>query len=421
MASLTDQGASKIASETYVRNTENVRIELPDGEKVTYNVIETIEDKSTGLHGYVLENEITNEIVISFEGTQTKNGMTQSLNDIQEDINGIVFGDSSYTEVEGKSVKYRGSPSQDALLASGQAKIENGKFIRVNKNQFTEADPVVNKYIEEHGAENITFVGHSLGGALAEYFAVKYDSHAVSFAAPDIYNLLTKDQKQMVNNGDFKDNIISYAYPDDLVSWYDHNSIGSTYFLAHPGDAGNIKWFNNHGINNYTANKMFDKDGYFIPDLLFDETLFGHPEKSPLAMKNDGMENFNIAIKTFIMIAFSKQVENNANLVENTEKALGQFLEYYEGVMLEMKRKYYNLAGSEGYDLLGATDVDDILSEFGTIENGVPIIFNIHQYEEILKVIKELQTDTDEIAFHMNQMGDEFEETDILLAEWLAY
>src|SRR5690625_1544255 len=141
MASLTDQGASKIASETYVRNTENVRIELPDGEKVTYNVIETIEDKSTGLHGYVLENEITNEIVISFEGTQTKSGMTQSLNDIQEDINGIVFGDSSYTEVEGKSVKYRGSPSQDALLASGQAKIENGKFVRV-KNQFTEADPV---------------------------------------------------------------------------------------------------------------------------------------------------------------------------------------------------------------------------------------------------------------------------------------
>src|SRR5699024_12774665 len=71
----------------------------------------------------------------------------------------------------------------------------------------------------------------------------------------------------------------SDLYPDDLVSWYDHNSIGSTYFLAHPGDAGNIKWFNNHGINNYTANKMFDKDSYFIPDLLFDETLFGHPEK----------------------------------------------------------------------------------------------------------------------------------------------
>jgi len=90
--------------------------------------------------------------------------------------------------------------------------------MKVNKNKFTEAYPVVNKYIEEHGVENITFVGHSLGSALAEYFAVKYDSHAVSFAAPDIYNLLTEDQKQMVNNGAFKDNVISYAYLGESVS-----------------------------------------------------------------------------------------------------------------------------------------------------------------------------------------------------------
>src|SRR5690625_770233 len=93
MASLTDQGASKIASETYVRNTENVRIELPDGEKVTYNVIETIEDKSTGLHGYVLENEITNEIVISFEGTQTNYVVTQRAKIYLKDNNLCPLGD----------------------------------------------------------------------------------------------------------------------------------------------------------------------------------------------------------------------------------------------------------------------------------------------------------------------------------------
>src|SRR5690625_2370350 len=187
MGKINDQEASVIARETYSRGKDKILVTSNDQSRSTYTVIETIEDKSTGLHGYVLENEITNEIVITFEGTQTKSSMTQSLNDIQEDINGIVFGDSSYTEVEGKSVKYRGSPSQDALLASGQAKIENGKFIRVNKNQFTEADPVVNKYIEEHGAENITFVGHSLGGALAEYFAVKYDLQAVWFLARSLW------------------------------------------------------------------------------------------------------------------------------------------------------------------------------------------------------------------------------------------
>src|SRR5699024_11919974 len=103
-----------------------------------------------------------------------------------------------------------GMTSQYCIIAIDLSKNEDEIFIRVNKNQFTEADHVVNKYIEAHGAENITSVGHSLGGALAEYFAVKYDSHAVSFAAPDIHNLLTKEQRRMVADGDFKDNIISY-------------------------------------------------------------------------------------------------------------------------------------------------------------------------------------------------------------------
>src|SRR5690625_4853146 len=141
MGEINNQEASVIARETYSRGKVRILVTSNDQSRSTYIVIETIEDKSTGVHGYVLENEITNEIVINFEGTQTKNGMTQSINDIQEDINGIVLGDSSYTEVEGRSVKYRGSPSQDALLASGQAKVENGMFVRV-KNQFTEADPV---------------------------------------------------------------------------------------------------------------------------------------------------------------------------------------------------------------------------------------------------------------------------------------
>lgn len=395
MGKINDSEASKISLSTYERDLEKIVVEQLNEKDVIYNVIDTIEDKFTGLHGYVLKDEITNEIVISFEGTQKNNGFIQGFNDVREDINGILLGHSYYTE-------------EDYLFGT-------------NINQFTEADPVVNQYIEEYGAENITFVGHSLGGALAEYFAVKHDSHAVSFAAPDIYNLLTKEEKKMVDNGDFKDNIISYAYPDDIVSWYDNNSIGSTYFLDHPGEADFVKWFNNHSIKNYTNNEMFDEDGYFIPELLYDETLFNHPEKSPLALKNSGVENFNIVIKAFIMKLFALEVENNAELVENTEKAFGMFLEYYEEVMSDMKSKYNGLVGSGGYDLLSSADVDDVFTGLGKVENGIPIIFNIQQYEEILKALGELQTDTQEVAFHMTQMGDEFEKTDTLLAQWLEY
>ena len=77
MSVLTDQEAAEIAERSYKRDVPTIKIIDENGEKKTYTVIETIEDKSTGLHGYVLENEITNETVIGFEGTQTKNGMTQ--------------------------------------------------------------------------------------------------------------------------------------------------------------------------------------------------------------------------------------------------------------------------------------------------------------------------------------------------------
>lgn len=48
------------------------------------------------------------------------------------------------------------------LLVKLNAK--DNTIIYNNKNQFTEADQVVKKYIIKYGADNITFVGHSLGG-----------------------------------------------------------------------------------------------------------------------------------------------------------------------------------------------------------------------------------------------------------------
>lgn len=418
---LKDYGAAEISRETYKRNEQDITIST-NHEVITYKVIEPIEDPETGLHGYVLQNEKNDDdIVISFEGTQKDEGATQLIRDGKEDINSIIFGDSDYIKAESKPQKYRGSPTQDALLTSGQAKIEDGKFIKINKNQFTVADPIVTKQVQKYGAENITFIGHSLGGALSEYFAVKHDSHAITFAAPDIYNILTDKQKQKVNNGDFQDNIISYAYPDDLVSSYNHRVIGSTYYLSDPNEDELKQSLKNHSLKNYTKKSLFDKDGYFIPKLLYTHGLVGHPETSPLQLKNNGVGNFNILIQASIMRRYSQQVEEKADLIERTEKALKGFLDYYEDSMKEMKNKYINQAGSGEYNLLNSSDVNDLFSNLGKMEKGIPFIFDVEHYEEILHNISKLRKDTEEISFHMDKMGNDFEKTDNLLAEWLKF
>lgn len=65
--------------------------------------------------------------------------------------------------------------------------------------------------------------------------------------------------------------------------------------------------------------------------------------------------------------------------------------------------------------------MEEIFQGYGKMENGVPIIFDIGEYEEILTMLKRGKSDTAEIAFNMNKMGNDFEETDQLLADWLGF
>ncbi|MBU5265506.1 hypothetical protein [Virgibacillus proomii] len=39
--------------------------------------------------------------------------------------------------------------------------------------------------------------------------------NAVTFAAADVFDLLSKEDQERALNGEFKDNIISYTYPDE--------------------------------------------------------------------------------------------------------------------------------------------------------------------------------------------------------------
>ncbi len=423
MSTLSDQAAVLIAKDAYERKSSAVIVDHHD-EIITYNVIETIEDKLTGLHGYVLKNDQTNEIVISFEGTQKDIGWTQAIRDLNEDIVGVLLGSSEYTEKENKPVKYTGLPMQKVYVGSGFAKIEDNKFFLLKRNQFTEADIVVKKQIEKYGAQNITFVGHSLGGGLAEYFAITYNSHAVTFSAPDITNLLNKEQKSQVKNGDFKHSIISYAHPDDLVSSSFNKPVGSTYFLMHPSEVGFMKNLKKHGIANYNDQAFFDKDGYYLPGVLIDGTLHGKLGVSPLALKNSEVENYTIQIKAAIMNGFIADVEqnttqHNTTRIENTERSLLQFWDFYIEEMKALKSKYNWMVGVGQYDLLSSVDVQEVFASIGQEEEGVPLIFNISNYEEMLIKARLVLTDTEDIAFHMYEMNEDLQEADTLIAQWL--
>lgn len=418
MGKIKDIDISQLAYQAYEEYTENIQITIGK-EAIIWKTVDTLQVKETGLNGYIFENETTGEIVVSFEGTQLEKGTTQALNDLTEDIQGIVFGDSNYTTREQKSGVYRGTPSQDARIASGDAKVDSkGNFITITENQFTVANDIVNETINKYGKDNVTFTGHSLGGGLAEYFAVKYDTDAITFASAPIIDLLSPEEQKRVKNGDFKDQIISYTYPDDMVGTF-KSSVGSVYFMSNPQEIENIN-LDNHGRDNFNLKSNFDENGYFKAEMLYDETLHRPLTISPLELKNKGVHGFGIIIKAQLLKAFSRDLENNADLIASTEKSFSNFYDYYINTIKDIKSKYYNLVGTGKYDMLSPSDVDDILASMGTQHYGVPVLFNTDHYEEILQSLNKVKHDTAEIAHHMEKMGNDFEETDYILAQWLG-
>ncbi|MFP3359321.1 hypothetical protein R0K17_18470, partial [Planococcus sp. SIMBA_143] len=105
-ASLIDKSAMRISEDTYNDGLEVVEVNVNDNQIESWHVIDKIQNEETGLFGYVLKNPISDKIVISFRGTEMPKSVT--------------------TEVKSK---YVGSPSQDAMLATGEESIENGNLV----------------------------------------------------------------------------------------------------------------------------------------------------------------------------------------------------------------------------------------------------------------------------------------------------
>lgn len=461
---ITDFEASTISDVSYESDQESIEI-----KDIDWKTLDIIEDKETGLYGYVLENPKTKEIVISFRGTEppttttkevelkgldepTRNAivsesggratvkddtlyieekrihLSEFLKDVHEDAFGIVGGDSNYSKKEYGTTAYVATPSQDAALQTGNAKLnDNGTITFTNKNQFTEAEAAVKKYVDKYGAENITFTGHSLGGGLAQYCAVMYDSNAVTFAAADAYGLLDEEKQKRVSEGDYKNKIITYAYPSDAVAMFHDKTIGSLYYMEDP--AGNDGLGNqladklgSHGIKNYTDTSLYNEDGYYKSDLLFDEKLRAAISTSPLFLKNSGVSDFPIVIQTELMKSYAAQVEASEDLIAKTKKEMMQFLDDYLSAMEYAKSKFKGQVGSGRYDKLNGSDVDDIYRDL-TVSgpNGIPMLFEMDYFDEVIEFLKDAQSDTGEIAHNMNKMAKDFAHIDEMLAGWLRF
>lgn len=194
---------------------------------------EAVEPEGAVLHGTrgfdatVFYNEKNNQVVIGFRGTEPQwGGLDQTLNrlgDFDTDLNDIVRG-------RFKELKKQHEPSlKNFLLYSLEADMN------YRANQFYQAQKLYDAVKKQYPTAEITSTGHSLGGALTQYVAVNNGIQGVTFSAPSVTNLLTDEQLEKLNNGEYDKQIINYVHPSDSVGAgalgeYKRH-VGSTYYV----------------------------------------------------------------------------------------------------------------------------------------------------------------------------------------------
>ncbi|MDG5472104.1 hypothetical protein P6709_10100 [Jeotgalibacillus sp. ET6] len=427
---LTDLELGRISMFAYEDNGEVLELAI-DGKIVKWDIVNQgeLNDSKTGLHGYVLEKD--GQMVVAFEGTKVTDNFGI---DVVEDLNGIVLGHPDYP-LEEYERKYIGTPSQDAAIASGSAKVSGeGTIIYSNDNQFVSAKKELNRVAKENGykdmdemvksvgKENVTFTGHSLGGGLAEFFAVEYDVQGVSFAAANTYNLLSDEKKKRVDDGAYREQIISYAFLTDAVGTSvggeRKNALGSVYYMKEESNYS-LNPFNNHGLKNYLNKDQFDENGYYRGEVLIGKGIRTALLFSPLYYKNNGYGNFPIVIKTESMKKLIKEMQLLMMELENVIKVMIQFPDMHDQTISATISSFMGKAGTGAYSELTASDVTNIVNDYARNHASPALFYNDSEHEKALEEAMLALEDTEELISKMYMMAADLNKADQVVARWM--
>ena len=217
-----------------------------------------------------------------------------------------------------------------------------------SETQFHSALTFSDSIAEEYKNAQISYTGHSLGGGLAQYVAAERNLSATTFAAPNVYGLLSDEAKERVDAGETRNTIRDYIHEKDLVGEFSGGDplIGKQYITAVKENS--LPWWNpigGHFMGTYT--------GYFSEDGSIQFRM--EPEEMVKAIK-----------------AFRPRLEQ----IKNWRKLIER---YVDDEVHEVKEIYNdmlnNVNGSGKYPLLSEHDVTDYFREKAMTVKGSDYYF----------------------------------------------
>ncbi|MBC1579066.1 DUF2974 domain-containing protein [Listeria seeligeri] len=225
------------------------------------------------------------------------------------------------------------------------------------EGQFKAYDKFVNGTLEKFKTQDYSFTGHSLGGGLAQYEAVKHLKPAVTFAAARAFNKLTGQEQEKALNGEYWNLIKDYYHKDDVVGKLPPNAevFYKQYLMERNSSENKLDKLGIGGHMQSTFTGCFEADG-----------------SAELLINPD--EIINQIERLDEVFAKMRQVENYMQDYEEWEKMQSQRL-----------RSQLDEETWEGgkYSELTSWDVDDVLTEVSRkYKDGVYRFHNTDKFEE---------------------------------------
>lgn len=207
---------------------------VPGGWKIVRPEGAMLHDtEGSGFDAEVFHNEKTDQVIIGYRGTEPPDRPLYSmLVDYETDLNDVVLGRTK--RLEGLNQYVEQNPEEISKLPLTMQQHIRHYDAQYENNQFKQAMDLYDVVKKEYPSSEISTTGHSLGGAQAEYVAVRNGISSVSYNAPGIVHLLPDDLQEQVKAGAFQKTNTAWVHPGDGIGSGTSKAnahVGATYYI----------------------------------------------------------------------------------------------------------------------------------------------------------------------------------------------